>query len=302
MKILLRIWYDISRLPTNPDRQQRNEDIGMTLFETEFHHTLPGMDSIHIDWYHRIAPAGAVYEKQHCHDYFELYMLLEGDVTFVVNETIFSLQAGDILITRPYQYHHAVCNTKHDHICVNIFTVDTTLCGTLEEMSRIALLHLSPTVRQQIKDLCIGQTEQTPSSSCFEHYQRLYGLLALLESENQSPTLLPSSFCPPLLTQILHYINENYRNIRQIRQIYEEFFISRTTLNRLFATHMGVTPLSYVEFLRLSSAARSLMHGKSVQVVSDENGFSDCSHFIAKFKKHFGVTPAKYRRGDRLNQ
>lgn len=60
-----------------------------------------------------------VYDS-HIHEECEIYVNLSGDVSFVVENHIYPLKPGDIIITRPYEYHHCVyhSNKLHKHFWV----------------------------------------------------------------------------------------------------------------------------------------------------------------------------------------
>ena len=47
---------------------------------------------------------------------------------------------------------------------------------------------------------------------------------------------------------------------------------------------------------RMMRSKRLLRENRAVAEVAAHCGFSDCSAFIGKFKRRFGVTPLKYRR------
>ncbi|MGN1030464.1 MAG: response regulator [Butyricicoccaceae bacterium] len=81
------------------------------------------------------------------------------------------------------------------------------------------------------------------------------------------------------------------------------------------ARHVGLTPsylsalfkrevgIGFSEFLlreRLKRVCAQLQTSKdTIAAISQRNGFPDYQHFCKTFKKHLGVTPAAYRRGER---
>ena len=73
-------------------------------------------------------------------------------------------------------------------------------------------------------------------------------------------------------------------------------FISAATLNRRFRKYVRLSPKKFLESKKLSYAAKLLSDGASVTDACLASGFSDCSHFIALFKKQFGKTPFKYKK------
>ena len=56
----------------------------------------------------------------HIHDECEIYVNLRGDLSFIVENNIYPIKPGDIIITRPHEYHHCVyhSNKLHRHFWI----------------------------------------------------------------------------------------------------------------------------------------------------------------------------------------
>jgi AraC-like DNA-binding protein len=72
--------------------------------------------------------------------------------------------------------------------------------------------------------------------------------------------------------------------------------LGRRQLERLFLTHFGVTPHSYLEQLRLQ-AARSALRQPELQIknIALQLGFGDVSHFSHWFHRRAGCSPRAFR-------
>lgn len=67
-------------------------------------------------------------------------------------------------------------------------------------------------------------------------------------------------------------------------------------LNRIFNKALGVTPLRYLNRLRMDVAGRMLKEtGMSVKAVGERLTFDDPYYFSRMFRQHHGVSPAQYR-------
>ena len=55
----------------------------------------------------------------HVHDVLEFYILLEGDASFVVEQSLYRLSPGDIVISKPNEMHNCILNSDstHKHLC-----------------------------------------------------------------------------------------------------------------------------------------------------------------------------------------
>jgi AraC-like DNA-binding protein len=68
------------------------------------------------------------------------------------------------------------------------------------------------------------------------------------------------------------------------------------TMERLFRTHVGVTPKWVVRRYRVHEAAERVARGDGVEwsLLANELGYADQSHLIRDFKAQIGRTPAQY--------
>lgn len=72
---------------------------------------------------------------------------------------------------------------------------------------------------------------------------------------------------------------------------------NKTYLCALFKRETGLTAAKYIERLKVEAAEEMLLYsGRSSMDIGGTLGFSSHSHFISVFRKHTGMTPAKYRR------
>jgi transcriptional regulator GlxA family with amidase domain len=71
--------------------------------------------------------------------------------------------------------------------------------------------------------------------------------------------------------------------------------LSRRQIERLFASHLGVTPVRYMNDLRLARG-RALLAETDMKVteVSVACGFASASHFSKSFRKKYGVSPYRF--------
>lgn len=128
------------------------------------------------------------------------------------------------------------------------------------------------------------------SQSCAESYVRLI----LVELYRFAPTAFPAGRhrIPPALIEIQRYLDEHFTENLSISEVSAQFYVSPTTLRRLFREFVGCSPKQYILLSRLS-LARALLEseGLSIAAVAEKCGFADASHFIRCFKARYGATP-----------
>ena len=233
----------------------------------------------------------------HMHDALEIYVLLEGDVSFMVEHNLYHLQKGDAIITKPNEIHNCILNRQgmHKHLCIWFSPHVKALVGDFLEHDFGKSNLLSPSA--QDKESLLGLYEDL--RACNEKDGKRYEFLLLLQiletlGKSLSHTLAPQQM-PPELQNILNDINDHFLEIKSLEYFTEKHFISQSTLNRLFRTYLRTTPGLYLEAKRLAHSRLLLKKGKSVLAACMESGFSEPSNYIRLFKKRFGITPGQYR-------
>ena len=81
-----------------------------------------------------------------------------------------------------------------------------------------------------------------------------------------------------------------------ISQLASQLQLSARTLNRRFKRATGVTPLTYLQRLRINAAKELLRHSNlPVGDIAWQQGIADVSYFSQLFRRHCGMSPLQYR-------
>ena len=101
----------------------------------------------------------------------------------------------------------------------------------------------------------------------------------------------------PLIQEAHEFIRLRLHEKLTPALISEQVRLSTPQLNRLFKTNTGLSPMNYVEHLRMESAQLLLTNsGLSVQEISQLVGYSQLPYFCRRFHRHNGSTPLKFRQ------
>ncbi|MDA8595280.1 AraC family transcriptional regulator [Flavobacteriaceae bacterium] len=122
---------------------------------------------------------------------------------------------------------------------------------------------------------------------------------AYLLMRNNEPLAL-SDLNPLQLKQALNiqaYILQNLNQNLTVEQIASDFYLSESSLHKLFKKIIHKSPYNYIKSERLKKAKDLLTSSNlPINVISADLCFSSPSHFISSFKKVYGVTPANLRK------
>lgn len=239
-------------------------------------------------------------DDAHIHNFYELYMNIDGDVSFAVENRKYDISSGDLILTRNNEFHYCIYNSDsiHKFFCLWIFA-DESFEYLLKPFSDCINnngnhIHLSNSKKEEFCRLLssVVKCYDTDNSVSVESLNGIVSLLCSLKSIKSNHN--QGNAIPKRLKEILDYIDDNYMGDCSVENICKRFFVSRSTLNRLFSVCLFTSPKNYIQNRRLSNAKRLLDSKKSVQETYELCGFSDYSHFIQVFKKRFGITPKKY--------
>ena len=71
--------------------------------------------------------------------------------------------------------------------------------------------------------------------------------------------------------------------------------MSETYFRRIFSKNFGISPIRFINNLKIDRARELLASGLyTISNVAELSGFHDESYFSREFKKHSGKTPKEY--------
>ncbi|MBQ7926264.1 MAG: helix-turn-helix transcriptional regulator [Lachnospiraceae bacterium] len=98
------------------------------------------------------------------------------------------------------------------------------------------------------------------------------------------------------LKTVIKYVENHYAEPLSIETMAEICGFSQSHFMKFFKNNMGISFIEYLNFYRLTMAARLLLaSGSSIMAIAMECGFDSPSYFNRSFKKKYGMTPREYR-------
>lgn len=257
----------------------------------------------------RMRDSDFVMAGPHCHKCYELFYAEKGSCRFLIDENIFDLQAGDIILVPPRALHYTRYVFGPCLRTVILFGREDVLREVWNGMMQADLYFAQTSIfwvpepyRDKIGQCIRRMTEETGAAeSASEQLEKIY-LQELL--------LLCSRYCvlrtdsPADIrtrdVQILHavrYIGKNYMHPLTTKDVADAVGFSPNYLSRRFRRAAGIGLHEYIVFVRLQHAARELISSSdTVTDIALRCGFSDGNYFKDAFKKKYGVTPRAYRK------
>lgn len=246
----------------------------------------------------------------HLHHKYEIYYQCEGTRRFYIDDSVYNISPGGIVLIRPNEVHKSVNidDNPHERYMLNFSEQYLQkLFQTFEGVDflacfhgRIHVLNAPPQQHTRIGYLMKQLWEldgKNRSEDEALRKMRLAEMLILLkeiaqECQPQTPSQLNKT-----VEQVQTYIHKHYTQPLTLSGIAAEFYVSPAYLSRLFKKHLSLSFIEYVNSVRTAAARKMLEQtDKKISVVAEECGFSTTAHFSRLFKEYTGMPPQKYRK------
>ena len=247
----------------------------------------------------------------HHHDFYEIYMLLRGSVSYTVENRIFHMRAGDLMLISPLELHQARVDSNDEPYERIVLWVDRgyleslssphtslTRCFDTSVPGHTNLLRLPGAIgaplRSTVDRLCDLRARKDYGSDLLAQGALVELMIGLNRAADSHGDLRPAGTSDQVVDAVLHYINEHYSESLTLDQLAEQFFISKYHLLRKFDAQVGTTVHRYILQKRLMNAKQLLAGGVPPNEVCQYCGFGDYANFYRAFRAEYGTTPRQY--------
>lgn len=235
----------------------------------------------------------------HHHDFYEIYMLLRGSVSYTVENRIFHMRAGDLMLISPLELHQARVDSNDEPYERIVLWVDRGYLESLSSPHTSLTRCFDTTVPGHTNLLRLPGPRSAEMRRELDklrslHMQESYGsdllavcsLVELMVAINQSAAdrsmqsaLSADMASDRVVDGVLSYINEHYNEALTLDALAERFFISKYHLLRKFEAQVGTTVHRYILQKRLLNAKQLLAGGLAPSEVCTYCGFGDYANF-----------------------
>ncbi len=265
-----------------------------------------------------IRPESGVFPvKSHWHYFCEMLYITDGTGYILCDGREENISAGDFVFFPP-QAVHAIYDTGN--LSCSVLKYDIGLLRTSKshvpsfghlfsrtEDAKKAPIVISETAfsRLSVRDLfetCIQEIleKQYGYDLCIQaHLTNLLTQILRIWRDNGFDTdhvaMLTGDSQP--LYAIAEYIDENLDQPLKVEDLAARCNMSYSYFAKRFQSLYGRSCKEYIEFIRITRVKDLLLFTDfDLNYISQETGFSDCSHLIRTFKKLESTTPKQYKK------
>lgn len=258
--------------------------------------------------------AGGNYVREkHWHTSVELFAVLDGRLSFFLNEEEYPLEAGELIIINSNEIHSIHAPEKNETVVLQIplkqfedyFTAQRFIrfrSAARQGRDRTAKIPDNRKLAFFIEELYKVYTAREVGWE-FRTMALYYNILFLLvkdyrESEAAEKEIQDSRRLDAL-SKIITYMREHYTEDLKLSDLASLFGYSDAYLSRMFKKYAKVNFKSYLQEIRMAYAYRELLNTDyTISRIAMDNGFADSRAFSKEFRKRYGILPSEIKRGE----
>lgn len=246
--------------------------------------------------------------ESHYHKIHQILYVLENKGEIIFNEESHLLTEDSIAFIPPFSTHSIISETK---MTILVLEFDLEKIGLevrdilteydLDEAKLIELnLFEAGNVRQLLRRILYEQSQQE-ADSFFAMKIFLFELLLILLRSGKETNITNANMLRA--ERLRKYIDTHYFEIVDANDISKNLNISTRYINTIFKEQYSVTPIKYLNEVRMEIAKKLLIEtNKDITSICFEIGFESLSTFYRRFKEYVGVSPYKYRLKNKIQE
>lgn len=263
--------------------------------------------------------------RPHWHYFMEMIFMLEGSAMMTCEKDTYVVEPGDMILFLPQQVHSIYTTTnlplkyyvlKFDinQLAPSANASGTTFSGIhFNSLFQLAKGDPHAPLYFSSDDLSDCPVERLFSNCIQEMSAQEYGYRIMIQShinallthilrkwralgfDTDQSLALPDT--EDSIHTITEYIDAHAHEAIKVEDLAAICHMSYSYFAKSFRELYGQSCKKYIEFIRLSKAEDLLLFTNlDLNYISQETGFSDCSHFIKAFRGKHGITPKQYRK------
>ncbi len=249
-------------------------------------------------------------KSSHSHYWYELFYLKQGTCIFTIEDTVWRLKAGDVVIIAPDIPHSTAYEGDSIHVRVCMEASPEYLEPILKNRGTNQLFE------------SILQKVTHPQQSTVEHLERLLQQIPneQFDSDDFSPIMIANHVVEiiTLLTRDFHqvqslalrrqfndntiqlaiyYIEKNYSKKITLEDIADNYHLNASYFSKKFKNACGVGFKEYLTNIRIMNSEKLLLETrKTITEIAFECGFESSNYYGDAFRKKNHMSPSDFRR------
>ncbi|MCS4486863.1 helix-turn-helix transcriptional regulator [Staphylococcus americanisciuri] len=224
-------------------------------------------------------------------EHIVIYYILSGEVEINKNQTVKVFREDQFFLVKPFS-PPIILNNNGEVLELTInkrsFNRFSLLNSNQAYAKELEVEDIDAAIKQEILNI-IRTGNDTAKFATDLHMIRLINFIHLGGYNNNY-----SNVTNPLIVNVLHYINENYKSQLTVSKIAEHFFVNASYLSRLFSETLNIPLLKYIRKIKMYNVASDIVTLGFDQDIWKDYGFKSYESYLKNFKKTFDMTPSEF--------
>ena len=247
----------------------------------------------------------ADYYHMHAHEHYELFILISGKGTFMIEGSEYSLEPGCVFIMRPAEVHRVIIDPAHQYERI-VFEFSPSAISSLDPSGSLLTAYNARGLGEKNKyprrlfpralTDYIAEASNSGISGDSLHFAVITTLVNFLNHINRSfscpDEAVPASHYD-VTKELVEYINNHLFEDLSLSSLCSHFYMSDSHLGRLFKAATGCSIAKYISIKRLLEARKKISDGSPAVTAAKECGYNDYSAFYRAYVKRFGESPCR---------
>ncbi len=254
--------------------------------------------------------------EKHAHDFYHMFYVRKGEGIICIANKDYTVCENEVYFCPPNTIH---CLIAQGNIPLSVIEIKFTV----EDESLITLLdNMQYKIKCKIHNLCL-RLEDLVLEALNKPilYKEIVNtgftkiLLELIRNEenpfsdnidilknNTFEEIKDKEGISYILEKVLDYMNQHYAEDVTLKNIAEVGAVSLAHLNKLFRDKFNLSPIQYINKLRLDKSKELMIYSDfNISQISELVGFSSVHYFSRYFKKKENISPSEFRKGVKNN-
>ena len=243
----------------------------------------------------------------HWHEDIEIHYILQGEMAGSHDQEAYKVKTGDMLIANSNVLHSGHGDSDKPFKAVLILMNLAGMSKRLADRNIMfqQIISGDPVVQEIMTQIDLELTQRSEEHrlickglvfQLIGHLMRYYVKEELSEKENIRRIRKLERFTP-----VMYYIEKHYTEDISNRELADIIHLGEDRFNHLFKECMGVSPLQYINGIRMEKAMGFLKMGQyTATEVASMVGIPDYNHFGRMFRKTYGCTPTQVFKEEKL--
>lgn len=257
----------------------------------------------------------------HTHDFIEVIYAIRGNGTNIIDHFAYPVIAGDLYIIRPGSLHsfYSCSELAVYNLMFSLSLFSAREKSLLKENENFREIFMHPSDEEKYNKISLSPEQSSVIGAYFTELYRE------LKQRKQGCRLLSKALLVMLLTavcrssagtamekkrqesgedefnslsKILEFINGNYLTELTRARIAAAGHLNVNYVSEFFRRHTGMTPLKYINSLRIETARKLLISRPDLNMgeIALRSGFTDACYFTRVFHTLYGCSPTAFRK------